>query len=121
MENSTRLALEALGMNIERTLTRLANNESLLFRLLTRFTQETSYERLVEAIEKGDAKEAFEAAHTLKGLAGNLGLDALYTEISPLTELLRSGDLDQAVPLFPAVQEKYIQAIETISQMDGGV
>ena len=42
-------------------------------------------------MESGDRKEAFEAAHSLKGVLGNLSLTPLYEPTSEMTELLRAG------------------------------
>ena len=42
-----------------------------------------------------DLKAAFEAAHALKGVLGNLSLTPLYTPVVEITELLRSNtDMD---------------------------
>lgn len=40
----------------------------------------------------GDAKEAFVAAHTLKGVSQNLGFDNLYEPAVVVTEALRGAD-----------------------------
>ena len=48
-----------------------------------------------------ELKTAFEAAHSLKGFLGNLGLTPLYEAAVELTELLRNpiGDVDYDLPL----------------------
>ena len=52
----------------------------------------------------GDTVKAFEAAHAIKGAAGNLSLTPIFAPVSELTELLRgatampdTGDLAQRV------------------------
>ena len=45
---------------------------------------------LKESIESGDLNAAFEAAHALKGITGNLALVPLYEPIVEITELLRA-------------------------------
>ena len=48
-------------------------------------------ERLKAAVEHDDRKAAFEAAHALKGMLGNLALTPLSVPASEMTELLRAG------------------------------
>ena len=45
-----------------------------------------------KALEAKDLKEAFEAAHALKGVAGNLALDPLYDAVCEIVEPLRAGE-----------------------------
>ena len=44
-----------------------------------------------EALEKKDLNAAFDAAHALKGVLGNLSLTPLVEPTSEMTELLRAG------------------------------
>ena len=53
--------------------------------------QDGGFERLHQAVESGDKKEGFEAAHALKGMLGNLSLTPLVEPTSEMTELLRAG------------------------------
>ena len=53
---------------------------------------DANFDKLREAVAAGDAKAAFEAAHALKGVAGNLALTPIYTPLSELTEQLRGKD-----------------------------
>ena len=45
------------------------------------------FEKLRAAMESGDRKESFEAAHALKGMLGNLSLTPVSRPASELTEL----------------------------------
>ena len=51
---------------------------------------DTGFERLKAALEAGDLAAAFEAAHALKGVLGNLALTPAYDQVSEITELLRA-------------------------------
>ena len=55
---------------------------------------DSSFEELGKAIEANDVKAAFESAHTLKGLAANMGLDPMLDIVVELVEPLRNGILD---------------------------
>ena len=56
-----------------------------------RFLEDKNFCLLGQAIEQEDGKAAFAAAHSIKGLAGNMGLTALQGAVSELVELLRAG------------------------------
>ena len=56
--------------------------------------QDDSFQILEEALRRGDVKEAFRGAHTLKGVCQNLGFSNLYAPTYTLTETLRAGQLE---------------------------
>ena len=58
---------------------RRLGNEDRVKRFLGKIPEDTSFSLLCEAYEKGDGREAFRAAHSLKGICMNLGLTVLYT------------------------------------------
>ncbi len=118
MKDQTRDALLSLGMNIDQTLARFVGNEALLFKFLRKFTQDGTYVQLEAAIRSGDKEEGFRAAHTLKGVAGNLGLDGLFNSVSPLVEALRSSDTSGVDAMFETVKAQYELAFSTIQSLD---
>jgi HPt (histidine-containing phosphotransfer) domain-containing protein len=57
--------------------------------------EEPTFDRLREALEAGDLDKAFEQAHALKGVTGNLALTPIDRPVREITELLRSRtDMD---------------------------
>ena len=88
-------ALKELGVNTEDGLKRCMNNESFYFRLIGMGLKDQNFGRLKEAVEAGDMKAAFEAAHALKGVLANLSLTNISDPVSEITELLRAkADMD---------------------------
>lgn len=114
MKDDTRQMLLALDMDMDKTLARFVGNEALLFRFLRKFLADQSYAQLKQALSDGDIEAGFRASHTLKGVAGNLGLDGLFHAVSPLVEVLRSNDASGADAMFRAVEQKYDEVIATI-------
>ena len=55
------------------------------------------------AVEAGDLKAGFEAAHALKGALGNLSLKPVYDPVCEITELLRAGTETDYAPLLAAI------------------
>jgi chemotaxis protein histidine kinase CheA len=47
-----------------------------------------------------NVKAAFESAHTLKGLAANMGLDSMLDIVVELVEPLRNGMIDGLSPTY---------------------
>ena len=83
-------ALQELGVNTQEGMTRCLNNEQFYFRLINKAMVDSSFDKLKAAVDAGDLDTAFELAHALKGVTGNLALTPLFEPISELTELLRA-------------------------------
>ena len=89
--------LREYGANVEEGLTRCMNNEGFYLRLVNMAMDDKGVEKLRAAVEAGDRKAAFEAAHALKGMLGNLALTPVSQPASEITELLRADtDADYA-------------------------
>ena len=81
--------LIAFGANVDEGLSRCMNNEAFYLRLVETLKGEKGFEMLQTAINAGDLDAAFEAAHALKGVLGNLSITPLYEPVAEITELLR--------------------------------
>jgi HPt (histidine-containing phosphotransfer) domain-containing protein len=98
--------LRSFGANVEEGLGRCMNNEAFYLRLVGKVLDDASFGKLETALAAGDLTAAFEAAHALKGVLGNLSLTPIFEPASRLTELLRShteGDYDA---LLRSIQEE---------------
>ena len=82
--------LKEFGANADEGLSRCMNNESFYFRLINMAINDGGFEALGKALDDGDLDAAFEEAHKLKGVAGNLSLTPIYDPVCRLTELLRN-------------------------------
>lgn len=84
------------GVNVDKALERMKGNKETYKSFLREFFEDPDFEMLRESIEGQDVRAAFEYAHGLKGMAGNLGLDHVHSKISVLVEILRRGSLEGA-------------------------
>ena len=84
--------LEEFGADVKDGLERCLDDEEFYLELIHSSWERSHYERIDAAIRAGDLDEAFEAAHALKGVLGNLALTPIYEPVSELTEHLRAGD-----------------------------
>lgn len=85
--------LEAGGIDVDQALERVMGNEALLERLLGKFLDAPQYHALCAALERGDPEQAAAAAHTMKGMCGNLSMTELFRLFTMQVETLRGGDL----------------------------
>lgn len=99
---------------------RLGGNSSLVKMFLSKFPSDGSFSELKKALNDGDVSVAFRAAHTLKGVCANLGLQNLYEKASSVTEMLRGGSLDDAKKAFPSLEEEYKKVLESLKKIGIG-
>ena len=91
--------LNKLGANTEEGLARCMGSESLYLKLVNMIPDEDGFEKLKSAADAGDLNAAFEAAHALKGVLGNLSLTKMCDKSSEITELLRAKTKIDYTPL----------------------
>ncbi|MDR1605005.1 MAG: Hpt domain-containing protein [Gracilibacteraceae bacterium] len=80
----------AVLINTDSGLQRLRGNKKLYRRMLQMFLDGPECGRLEDALAGADPAAA-DAAHTVKGMAGNLSLDALFETSTILMNELRTG------------------------------
>jgi len=81
------------GLRMEAALQRVGGNVKLMRKLLKRFveTQIDVMQRIAEAIENNDLAAATREAHTVKGLAGNIGAAAMADAAARVEQMLAQG------------------------------
>lgn len=91
--------------------------QELIERFIGRFLEDESFDMLCRYMESGNRKEAFRAAHTLKGVCANLGFARLFDSSSRLTEVLRAeaGSISEsALAILDDVKRDYDLTTDTI-------
>ncbi len=110
---------EMVGGDLTSTVGRLGST-AMVERFLRMFAGDDSFDMLAAAMSAGDVQRAFRAAHTLKGVAANMGLERLRAAASELTEALRGGDMGSAKELFPAAETAYRQVYAGVDELETG-
>ncbi|MGK5041674.1 response regulator [Janthinobacterium sp. GB1R12] len=84
------------GLKMTEAMRRVGGNAALMRKLLDRFveTQFDAMQRIVAAIENNQLETAIREAHTLKGLAGNIGAGGLADSAARVEHLLSLGSHD---------------------------
>ena len=104
---------DKIGGDLDDLLRRFGN-EARVERFLGLFLKDTSFAELQEAVEKEDWPVAFRAAHTLKGVAGNMSFSKLLRSVSELTEALRGGEALTDWALYWAVSDDFALVTENV-------
>ena len=107
---------EICGGDLDKVMARL-QSEVLVRKLLGMFLGDQSFATLDAAMAEQDTEKAFRAAHTLKGMTGDLGLENLYKATSALTEALRHEGNGDPNLLYQDVKESYEIAVNAIKQI----
>jgi two-component system sensor histidine kinase/response regulator len=80
------------GLDTKDGLTRVAGNQKLYLKLLRQFVEQQgpAIAQVTDALAKGDAALAERLAHTLKGVAGNIGAKAVQSAAGTLEKFIRA-------------------------------
>ena len=113
---TTRECYEKMGADYEDVLKRLYS-EGMIQKFAVMFLGDDSYPKLEQALKEGNVKDAFRAAHTLKGVCQNLGFTNLYQPTYDLTEVLRTGTLEGSGELFEQVSQQYRVTTDAIRKI----
>jgi two-component system sensor histidine kinase/response regulator len=85
------------GISVKEGLTRVGGNTGLYMKILIKFNNDYSNatEQIKEAIDKGDHELAQRLAHTVKGVAGNIGARDLSGPAGELESAIKHAQTDK--------------------------
>ncbi len=109
---------ETVGMDLNDVIDRFSGNSSLLIRMIKKFPGDRAFSDIAEAMAKGDFASASDAAHSLKGLSGNLGLSALYSITSRMNQAGKKCDYADFEWYFSELKLEYDRVLTAISKLD---
>jgi len=92
-EEGESVFLKIEGVDVDSGLQRIAGNKRLYRDLLSQFVvrQQSIGNRIKEALETGDHNQAERLAHSLKGVAGNLGINQIFVLAGTLESAIRES------------------------------
>ncbi len=117
MENENRQKIIEAGVDINVALERFLNNDELLLRFLKKFSKDRNYDAFKAAMEEKRYDDAFKAAHTLKGLCGNLSITVLYDIVSKEVESLRHKEYEDAEKMCPEIVKEYERVVAILETL----
>lgn len=114
MDQNNRKRLEECGINVDAAMERFMDNEAMYEKFLARFAEDKNFDILRESIHNNDVESAFNAAHTMKGVAANLELNGLLEFLSPIVEILRQKKTEGLNELLEKMSENYNMVCQAI-------
>lgn len=106
--------LVGYGIDVRGVNDRFMGDNDLYQRCFSGFLEEPNFELLKQRIENKDYAAAFQSAHAIKGLSGNLGLSPFYKAICTLVESLRAKDYRNIAEEYALVASEFeiLKALE---------
>lgn len=83
--------LEEWGCDVAGALERFFDDKDLYMTCVEIVITDRNFDKLGVALEEENVLEAFDCAHTLKGVFANLGLTPMFSIVETIVEPLRGG------------------------------
>ena len=83
--------LEEWGCDVEGALDRFLDDKELYVTCLRTVVEDANFAKLGSALDEQNVSQAFDYAHTLKGVFANLGLTPMFVIVETIVEPLRAG------------------------------
>jgi HPt (histidine-containing phosphotransfer) domain-containing protein len=108
-------------MDMEEGLAHIGGNRDLYRRLLVKFRKNyvETPDEIISCIERHEVDEARRLAHSVKGVAGNLGAKALFAAADRVENAIQHDDSSAAPPLirdFSVELQKVILALQAVQE-----
>ena len=97
--------LNAMGVNTKEGLARCMNKEAFYIKMVQMGVKDKHFDMLEKAIADKNLVAAFDSAHALKGIIGNLAITPIYTPLNRLTEMLRAKMNANYEPLYKVIKD----------------
>ncbi len=101
--------LRLVNVDVDASIHRFVHNIDMYVLFLKKFPSDPAFLELREALSKHDYDKAFEEAHVLKGLCGNLGLTDLYLLFSDIVSKYRDKNYLGMEDVFVDTEKKYTE------------
>jgi two-component system sensor histidine kinase/response regulator len=112
---------EIPGLDLKSALARVGGSVKLLRKLIGRFaeTQSDAIARIKTAMENNDADTATREAHTVKGLAGNIGATPLADRAALVEGMLKRGETQGLAAALDAMESELQSVLDRIGNAMG--
>lgn len=96
--------LASVGIDYTNAIRRFAGKEDIYDKYLVKFKSDTHMELAEKAFEEQDYSGVLNEIHTLKGVVGTLGMDALYEACSEVVAAIRANNMEHLDVLLQKVE-----------------
>ena len=120
MNNEFITELESKGVDVKTALARFMGNVNIYKKFLIKFPDDENFKKIKTAIDAKDKDAAFMAAHTVKGVAANLGRNPISSTVEKIVEIFRRANEYPNDPnieaLYDEAEKNYIEICDIISK-----
>lgn len=107
MDEDGKRALIEAGVNVDIGLERFMHKEAIYEKFMKKFLDDKTFDSFYSMYQQENCEEAFKAAHTLKGVVGNLGFDRLYELMTETVEDLRNNNMENVKDKIEEIRNSY--------------
>lgn len=111
-------AINKLIPDQEAALKRFSDNRDLLEMFIEKFPKDKSVVAFRESSQSKDWNQIEIDVHTMKGVAGNMGFEALFQKTSELVNAIRAKTFDEAEKLIPSVLDEMNNVVSIVEQIE---
>lgn len=112
--------LASYGIDYDDAMERMGGSADFYKQLAMKYLNDSHYVDLVAAMEAKDYDRAYEAAHALKGVSGNLSMADLFKASAAVSDALYQGEYQAAETLMPQVSSAHEKAVEGLEKWQNG-
>lgn len=107
--------LKVYGCDVDSAMERFMNKEEMYLRFLGKFPSDPSFGQIKGFIDDMDYEGALKSVHTLKGVAGNLGLTPLYDVAADMVTKYRAQMPEAASAEYELLAKIYRELYDIIT------
>ena len=112
--------LAPYGIDYDEAMERMGGSVDFFKQLAMKYLNDTRFVDLVAAMDVKDLDAAYEAAHALKGVSGNLSMTRLFKASAAVSDALYQGEYQAAEKLMPEVKAAHEKAVEGLEKWQNG-
>ncbi len=115
MDSQKKKKLKDAGVNVDKALDNFGGSEDLYEKYLSKFKNDPTIKDLRKALENGDKEGAQRAAHTLKGIAGQLGMENLYDKLVKMEQNFKEELKEDQSSDMPDIDAEHLRLADIIT------
>lgn len=116
METKERERLIEAGIDVDGGITRCMGNEALYKKLIKRIWEDTNYQEILSGLKEENMETVLRAAHTLKGISGNLGFIRLYNITEEIVKMIREGREGEVEAKTEELTQSYEEVLRALEE-----
>lgn len=112
--------LASYGIDYIDAMDRMDDDADLYKTLAMKYLDNSNYADLVASMEMKDFDEGYKAAHSLKGISGNLSFNDLFKVAAAMSDALKQGEYQAAEKMLPDLEKENARVIEGLTAWSDG-